>query len=996
MNIQLFLENEELELDKGIPFALNKEFEHLFNPTDIIVEHSKTINIPCTANNNRIMANAYRIDRQFVNNDSKNIGLNLDPLKRIPMKLVYNGEILLDGYAKYSGATVNNKDSYYTFNIYGVLGDVFQTLLDCVFDENKLTDEQKAEPDGGQKYIIKEPWYAETINKEFIKRCWDTDDPDITFTSSPYNSIGFAPAYRGAYNDFASDTIYGLGWRTVLDGTPKEEGFEDAVKRYWKNNLIGDGMTEEDADTVVNSVDFNSIVPDGVLEHNLRQFRSYEQKPYIYFYALMDLYKRKCEELTDYKINLDPTWFSSTNPYWTRLCYMFDYLSVNGVSKNAEMPFTGYNSRTYSDFPEQRVVYEVSDPEVINNNDLLLKSFTLSLNTKCTPNSNHLNPAIYGKVGLIDVSEVFVDIEITTGGVTTTKHFWGGLDYTKAGSNDEQKYNASNFIQIVNKTLYDGDVDELIGNDYMTIPGFKIPHSAGDYVSIAYNIKVGWHRVGAAMRAFAYYYNGELVKYLAPNGNTDANFKVTLPNTFCVSNWRNSTTTKMKDLYSGDESLFKVILQYTKMFGLVWNVDYNNKTINILTRKSYFKDYSIVDWTDKVAKNKGMTIEPVSFNSKYVKFNYKDTNGYRYSGYKSKYNVDYGEKRLKTKYNFDTAEYELFKNTNISPSSSSCKSYVIVNELLATDGVTGIPYTPSELDFIDCEDENESGAISMNNWYFRCENKETEQSYYISDVSEMELIANKYFWVDNEYGMNVGCVTSTSNLPVFSPAFKAESQFVNFIGTTLGCLYNCPNEDYTKDKAITAAEGNYIYDNCWSDYINERYNSNNKKLTCYVKLSPIEFKDFNFKKFIIIDNQLFTINKIIDFNMNESLTKVELIQVSNINGYTSQKLSFPAIAFDKSEINITAIAGSYGVTGRGSIKISCYPSLSRNQWSINTVTTGSSESKIAETDVEKNNTTTTIYIYYESDGLYNEEFELVINFDGETYRIPIIITPLPL
>lgn len=993
MNIQLFLENEELELDKGIPFALNKEFEHLFNPTDIIVEHSKTINIPCTANNNRIMANAYRIDRQFVNNDSKNIGLNLDPLKRIPMKLVYNGEILLDGYAKYSGATVNNKDSYYTFNIYGVLGDVFQTLLDCVFDENKLTDEQKTEPDGGQKYIIKEPWYAETINKEFIKRCWDTDDPDITFTSSPYNSIGFAPAYRGAYNDFASDTIYGLGWKTVLDGTPKEEGFEDAVKRYWKSNLISDGMTEEDADTVVNSVDFNSIVPDGVLEHNLRQFRSYEQKPYIYFYALMDLYKSKCEELTDYKINLDPTWFSSTNPYWTRLCYMFDYLSVNGNSKLMTKPFTGYHTAVLDSNYTTSSTYNITDSATISNGDFVIQPFTIDIISEYAPPTTDSNPELYGRVSLMENAEVLVEITISTGGNTTSKYFWGGLNYAKAGAPDSSKYNSNNFITMVNKTNYDAANQTLIGNNYLTIPGFKIEHNQNDSLSISYNITVSKHRTGGLFAAFEYIYKDEHKSYINQN---NANFSTIFPNTQYSTNWRNTTTTKMKDLYSGDESLFKVILQYTKMFGLVWNVDYSNKTINILTRKSYFKDYSIVDWTDKVAKNKGMTIEPVSFNSKYVKFNYKDTNGYRYSGYKSKYNVDYGEKRLKTKYNFDTAEYELFKNTNISPSSSSCKSYVIVSELLATDGVTGIPYTSSELDFIDCEDENESGAISMNNWYFRCENKETEQDYYISDVSEMELVANKYFWVDNEYGMNIGCVTSTSNIPVFSPAFKAESQFVNFIGTTLGCLYNCPNEDYTKDKVITAAQGNYIYDNCWGDYINERYNSNNKKLTCYVKLSPIEFKDFNFKKFIIIDNQLFTINKIIDFNMNESLTKVELIQVSNISGYTSQKLSFPAIAFDKSEINITAIAGSYGVTGRGSIKISCYPSLSRSQWSINKVTTGSSESKIAETDVEKNNTTTTIYIYYESDGLYDEEFELVINFDGETYRIPIIITPLPL
>ena len=131
LNIQLFFEGQEVELNKNISFPLNKMFEHLWNPTDIIVEHSKSINIPATKINNKLMMNAYRIDRQFVvNEDNPNIGMYLDPLKRIPMKLIYNGSILLEGYAKYTSATVNSKETYYTFNLYGVLGDVFQTLMD--------------------------------------------------------------------------------------------------------------------------------------------------------------------------------------------------------------------------------------------------------------------------------------------------------------------------------------------------------------------------------------------------------------------------------------------------------------------------------------------------------------------------------------------------------------------------------------------------------------------------------------------------------------------------------------------------------------------------------------------------------------------------------------------------------------------------------------------------------------------------------------------------
>jgi hypothetical protein len=48
MKIQLFLNDLEVELNDNINFPLTKTFENLSNPTDIIVDYSKTINIPIT------------------------------------------------------------------------------------------------------------------------------------------------------------------------------------------------------------------------------------------------------------------------------------------------------------------------------------------------------------------------------------------------------------------------------------------------------------------------------------------------------------------------------------------------------------------------------------------------------------------------------------------------------------------------------------------------------------------------------------------------------------------------------------------------------------------------------------------------------------------------------------------------------------------------------------------------------------------------------------
>jgi hypothetical protein len=320
-----------------------------------------------------------------------------------------------------------------------------------------------------------------------------------------------------------------------------------------------------------------------------------------------------------------------------------------------------------------------------------------------------------------------------------------------------------------------------------------------------------------------------------------------------------------------------------------------------------------------------MTIEPVSFNSKYVTFNYEDTEGYRYSGYKKKYGVDYGEKKLATKYNFDTKETKLFAQ-KIYPSSISCKSYSTIQDLWNWDTLTKLQNRQSDTNMIDCESDDEQNSISLNNWYFRLDNIGTDYPHRISDASEREISDGKYYWLDNGFGIRLGCITETYVLPQFSPVMRSSA-----VNKLIGCLFNCPNEDYTNDFQIGNAKGNYIYDNCWKEFVNEQYNANNKKVTAYVRLTPTEYEQFNFKTFVVLDNQLFLVNKIFDYSVNNLTTKVELIQVSDINGYINQKVEFsPVIYDDDTELYISpsvSTIDSNSYVGYGYLKMSCYPDI---------------------------------------------------------------------
>jgi hypothetical protein len=112
--------------------------------------------------------------------------------------------------------------------------------------------------------------------------------------------------------------------------------------------------------------------------------------------------------------------------------------------------------------------------------------------------------------------------------------------------------------------------------------------------------------------------------------------------------------------------------------------------------------------------------------------------------------------------------------------------------------------------------------------------------------------------------------------------------------------------------------GNTIYDLFWNKYINERYNIQNKKVTLYVNITPPDFIQFEFNKFVTVDNQLFMINKIYDYDLNSNgLTKVDLIQITDISAYTRGSEIFPQFVLSPG-LSITGTT-SQGVSGSASI-----------------------------------------------------------------------------
>ena len=908
MNIQLFFENQELELNDKISFPLNKAYENLNNPTDIIVDYSKSINIPITANNNKIFANAYRLDKSFIEGDT-NIGMYLNPMKRIPFKMTYNGTILLEGYAKFVSASYSIKNKYYTVNLFGAIGEVFQELLNVVTDSNKLNG-----LDG--KYVLNDYKYVNEgeneLHKSFVRNCWEKED-NVAWVQGKYDSLdvldmyGFAPSHRGRYNDFKSNRIQ-TSSTTIKDIAQHfKDTWNDDNDAYGADNIVGDGF------------------PD----YQMNQFRTNHLKPFVYFNHIMRMYVDKCKELTGYEIVLDETWFNRNNPYWAKLCYMLDFLDLDLVDTASDVilmvsstnEITAENSNMSNNSCYVNMQTLTSAVDAAFSNRITIDKFDIGFGVEV----EHKSALRINEISILPDTQVIFTInvdKIGDAGLTTvsTKTYWtnGANDpnyHTEAGCT------ASNFLTLYKDTKrskgkpYAGNEYNYAETDkdtkdyhYVTVPSYTIlnnfPKGYQIDVSVKFVNKTGltyndtldpalykwdWIYLNSAyVKPAGVRIYGSDVPYTYVDGELyekdgKATFTAYVDNTPYIKNWRSNMTVDIKNLYQSDEPLFNVILEYTKMFGLVWDVDYNEKKLYIKTKQSLFKDLEVINWDNKLDRSQDMKIEPISFDTKVVLFNYNNIDGYRYSGYRDKYGINIGDKKLYTGYEFNTNDKPLFNN--IDPSSVSSKTYIPYNSFINWNTVDTLIPKQEQRVLIDCENEDESSSISINNWYFRGPNI-IDNEVIITDDSALMAASKEYCYMDRTYALTDGNGTDPGVFPTFSTA-------IEFKDRTYGMFFNTPNVDYTYDKLISQTINSNIYDLFWRNYINEKYNPQNKKVTAYFNLSISDYERFKFNKLIVLSGQLFIVNKIIDFNISRSgSTKCELIQISDLSAYTKSDIDF--------------------------------------------------------------------------------------------------------
>lgn len=959
LNFTLLINGSEVDLNDKVSIALTKTYESLENPTMIFTDFSKTVTIPMTARNNVIFENAFRPDQVVTTG-------GLDPRKKVPFILLNNQTIIMVGVAKVVDTSSNSpKDRNYYVILYSKMGEIFNELKQLTFH-----------PTDDNKYTIANPLSSTcTINRNLVRSsfCQENHTIDITEKGN-LDYIGFIPTYQGRYDDFQSDK------REVLPG-----------RVDWT-----DSPEDANGETLDEGIEVD--------EHYMSEYRSYYQQPFVYVDAIWQLLKQKIEQLTDYKLELDPSWFNPQNPYYTDLIVTMPSLYDNADSDSGEEPtekFSSHlknyvsNTRTNSDLSNNhkeiltfsRVsgahTYQAGNRFYANGNPIHFKSqfeFTLFA-AKTDPQLTD------GYARLRDDNNLFVEIravdaqtlEYIPGAVSKFMFYSNETDhdsenYTKLDvgivSRNTPMYVTSPDPAVVRKDTgyawggwFTAEFDVtwprpfyIIANQYAANDGDPFEFALGSFIPRWDWLWTDFYQVTdtggvSGIRGHYWYLNSY---------NTECTVTTVK---------RSNSPLTMNRIWSIDKTPFELMLDYAKMFRLVFDLDTDDKVVRVMSRDRYFKNAAIEDWTDKLDRTKEFKIKPINFDKKWLDFKLAEGKGGLYQRYHDLYGVNYGSYKVETGYDFNNEAVEVF--TEIPPSMIASKQqdsakFNTRHPRSANFRGYTYKYLPSEY-FPDNDNEGKNAGNS-GQFFFRngtytpdatisWSGTDGSTNVLISDDTDWQITHNEYCWT------SIGSYIATCNK---LPAVSTWSRDGNY-----SVFFSKPKELYFNRSLISFSNTSFIYDKFWKNYLNDRYSVQTKVLSTYMYLTSDDWQRFKFNKFVLIDNILYMVNSIKDFDLTtDRSTKVELVQVNDKANYSDTGARFPYLY---------TLPDNARITSGSAVSVKVYSS---SNWAV--------YSNSPWLYAAKNGDTLEVYLYSIDQSLTTNGAVVLMNSEGLQWTLTVV------
>ena len=961
--VELYVGDSRVELSETPEILYTYLADDLNNPTVVKNSFSKTVTLPGSATNSRVFGQYWSLERRTMGT-GPDAGVYFNASRKVPFQLYRDGVLYEQGYVRLDEVRLNPTE--YDITLFGGLGDFFYNLsTDDNGNELKLSDLTFKIDDLGFE-----------MNADSVISAWAS----LSSTEQPANNkwkvINFAPCYNGYPDDFDTNKAIINTDGTSLVTEVREDNTEYSAR---------DGFTLAE-------------LPDDMTEWDIRDLRSYLQRPVI---RMKDIIEACCDPTNNggYNVELDPEFFNESNPYWNDTWLTLPM--VRDMEYNVEEQIL--TGGTLTPAPT------TGDTSGLMYQDLI---FSLGEFGSTIPNS------IIVKAGL----------KVPPGGCAYTSHVW----FTGSNSNSYHNgwwCMGSLFVQLIalhndtvigasraynltspveyNGSMWYGDngdyegghkftpylnkgITNVYGSFNVSTGGFNRWDGGGDteltftitgLQDTVTDLKVVF-QWGASRDKLSKFSSNTLFRRNTWDGDVDyrQTFEVPAVGTGIVvkehnitaylsaSMGRTGTKVTKETLLATEYSPCDYLLSYCKMFGLYFIKDTYSNTVRILTRKNFYYQDDITDITDIVDRSSGVTMTPLTFDSKWVVFRQEADETQYYTNYLNKNGIEYGCRVLDTGYEFNSEKKDLLEDTVIRTCVEGMEkskwftsynndtvsrpwfasglhynlytldrqstyemtaSTTLDGQVLGINEGSGMKYYDAfgRPQFHDADGKPTDGnnvLLFFNGMGSVTRGRSVPLNYMLTDDTASQTFLNNgqpcWLFTNKEYDMTGNRIAYKLNsIPLFGRYHVPADGTV----VTDSLDFGTAQELYTPGMVLK--EDVNIYSRYWRRYLEDLYSVDNRKLTVRMKLKGQPSIEM-LRKFYWYENCIWRINAINDWNIaSEATTEVELIKVQDPENYT--------IGVPVTQVEISLTSDKYIIPASGG-KATLTVTVSEGGWRI--------------------------------------------------------------
>lgn len=374
---------------------------------------------------------------------------------------------------------------------------------------------------------------------------------------------------------------------------------------------------------------------------------------------------------------------------------------------------------------------------------------------------------------------------------------------------------------------------------------------------------------------------------------------------------RSGSVITKRMLLSSDHTPADYLLSFAKTFGLVFVTDKAEKKVTIMHRKDFYTG-NVVDLTNRVDLSQGWEVVPFGFSSKWYDWQNKNDKGEFAKYYKSVYGKTYGRQRVDTGTDFDAEATDVMKDIAFQGCCEVMEKSTAFCNLDASGTTIPAVFLDGGTYALDKSGETEERNISIpagttRTWWndipgwdehprpqFHDGEKGDEGRDVLLFLDGINTPEGIFHVTDDTPLMlskngNVPCwllePDDADSIPDAIPNF---SRYKRYGGGIVRSLDFGNPEEVQLPEDTTFAPDCTIFERYWKRYITDRYDDDARILRCRADLSGLKQGQEMLRDFYFFKGSIWALNKVENMSLTTwDTTEIELVRVIDPSNYTS-------------------------------------------------------------------------------------------------------------